>query len=327
MPNRKLPANEIILALYRSGLSSGEIAERHNVAHATVASFLRRIGEPRRNTQEAAALRTLHGRTNPARFWLGKKQPKEMIEKRVSQIRGDKHWLWGKNLKPVSREWLYEKYVTDGLSTYQIAKMVERNPKNVWTWLRDFGIPLRKREWSTESNTQPYHDKEWLTTEYVTKQRSAEDIAKQFGVTGANIFFYLIHAGIQRRSMDQIRAIKHWGSPGAANGMFGKRGAELANWKGGVTPERQAFHSSLEWASMSRAVWKRDKARCQRCNLRQETKLPPFHIHHIVTFAVRELRAEPTNLVLLCHPCHRFVHSRKNTENLFIRQDEERRSH
>jgi len=34
------------------------------------------------------------GKRQPARAWLGKKQPPEMVERRISKIRGDKHWLW-----------------------------------------------------------------------------------------------------------------------------------------------------------------------------------------------------------------------------------------
>ena len=94
MPNRKLPPNEIIVAEYRSGMSCGEIAELHNVRPVTVQSLLSRIGEPRRTNAEAAKIRTDRGRTNPSRFWLGKKQSPEMVEKRVSKIRGENHYLW-----------------------------------------------------------------------------------------------------------------------------------------------------------------------------------------------------------------------------------------
>jgi predicted HNH restriction endonuclease len=45
-----------------------------------------------------------------------------------------------------------------------------------------------------------------------------------------------------------------------------------------------------------------------------------FHIHHVVSFMVRELRAEPDNLVLLCKKCHLFVHSRKNKTSEFIKE-------
>jgi len=43
-----------------------------------------------------------------------------------------------------------------------------------------------------------------------------------------------------------------------------------------------------------------------------------FHVHHIVSFAVRELRAAVSNLALLCEDCHRFVHSNANTACEFL---------
>jgi len=94
MPKRKLPPNEEVVAMYRSGMSCGEIAEKCNVAPVTVTSLLRRIGEPRRSAAEAAQVRNERGRTKKVRYWQGKKQSPEMVEKRVSKIRGEKHYMW-----------------------------------------------------------------------------------------------------------------------------------------------------------------------------------------------------------------------------------------
>ena len=47
----------------------------------------------------------------------------------------------------------------------------------------------------------------------------------------------------------------------------------------------------------------------------------PFHIHHVVSFADKELRAEPSNLVLLCEACHQFVHSRENLTREYLPQE------
>ena len=80
--------------MYRSGLSSGEIAEICNVALMTVIGCLRRLGEPRRSADEAARVRVANGRGKTASYWLGKTQPPEMVEKRISKIRGEAHYLW-----------------------------------------------------------------------------------------------------------------------------------------------------------------------------------------------------------------------------------------
>jgi hypothetical protein len=39
---------------------------------------------------------------------------------------------------------------------------------------------------------------------------------------------------------------------------------------------------------------------------------------YIVSFAVVELRCDMDNLVLLCHSCHRFVHSKNNTAREYL---------
>jgi len=39
-----------------------------------------------------------------------------------------------------------------------------------------------------------------------------------------------------------------------------------------------------------------------------------------VSFAVRELRAVVDNLVLLCRPCHLWVHSNANTQKLYLKE-------
>ena len=162
-------------------------------------------------------------------------------------------------------------------------------------------------------------NKEWLENEYITKQRSMSDIAEQMGVTENAIHYWARKHGIKTRSMQEIRSIKHWGSEGESNGMYGRRGADNPRWKGGVTPERQAFYTSREWIDAIKIVWKRDQAICQRCGKKQVYKERKFHIHHIVPFAdARDLRCDPNNLVLLCHKCHSWVHSKKNNEGLFI---------
>jgi hypothetical protein len=160
---------------------------------------------------------------------------------------------------------------------------------------------------------QPFREADWLEREYVQLKRSAGDIAREFGVGDTAIHFWLKRHSISTRSVSEARALKHWGAAGSANPMFGKRGPEVPSWRGGCTPERQAFHGSQEWADASMAVWRRDAGTCRRCALNangaSDTK---FDVHHIVPFAVREMRATVSNLVLLCRPCHRFVHSKRN---------------
>lgn len=218
---------------------------------------------------------------------------------------------WQRTQKPIDREKLFKLYTQDRLGTYQIAQTVGRDPKRVYEWLKDYGIKRRRRQWDTASGKKPYHHKAWLWHEYVNNRRSAKEIARQFGVHENNILFFLAKHGIPRRKMDQIRAVKYWGASGPDNPMYGKRGASTPNWKGGVTPERQAFYQSEAWKCACKTVWKRDKATCQRCGVFADGGVG-MHVHHIVSFAVQASRADASNLVLLCQACHSFIHSSAN---------------
>jgi len=162
---------------------------------------------------------------------------------------------------------------------------------------------------------KPYWDKSWLESEYTDKGRSSSEIAADFGVTEAAIIFWLRKHGINRRSMSEVRGVKRWGASGESNPMYGKCGSDNANWKGGCTPERQAFYSSTEWARASLEVWRRDKGICSRCGATNVK----MHIHHIVSFSVKELRSSIDNLVLLCVDCHHFVHSKNNVNSEFLK--------
>ena len=95
MPNRKVPPKEILQALYAEGRSAREIAEHLGLNPITVASALLREGISVRTPSETKALQRERGiKTKAGRYWLGKKQPRDMVERRVEKIRGENHYLW-----------------------------------------------------------------------------------------------------------------------------------------------------------------------------------------------------------------------------------------
>lgn len=206
-----------------------------------------------------------------------------------------------KRAKPVDRDWLYEKYIVEGLDCVAIGKMVNRDPKSVWNWLVDFGIPTRPR--GSYFASQPWFSFWMHAGDSPMKGRklSAEtrkimsDIAKAKG----------------RVPFD----------PAVGSYMKGRKGADVPSWRGGVTPERQAFYSSQEWKAVVPMVWARDRKTCQHCGrVHGREDRGKFDIHHIVSFECRELRAELSNLVFLCEACHYWVHSNNNVDHLFIKE-------
>jgi thymidylate synthase (FAD) len=195
-----------------------------------------------------------------------------------------------------SRVWCEQKYLAEGLGCPEIGHLVERDPKTVHYWLRKHGIPTRQRG----ADVRQHFPKGTQTRLGIKHTQEAIEKVRQ--------------ASLDRGAVPYLRNGVHFNK--------GKRGAVVANWNGGVTPERQTFYRSDEWKAAVKAVWKRADAKCERCGLDHRTidrKAAKFHIHHIVSFAVKELRCDVDNLVLLCRPCHLWVHSNANTERQFIK--------
>lgn len=196
---------------------------------------------------------------------------------------------WQLTQKPVDREWLYQKYIIEAMDCTQIAKLVSRDPKRVWEWLKEYGIPTRKRGTTGNGkNARPM----------LGKHHSSKTIAL-----------------MKEKCIGRV--------PHNADGthpMKGRKGSDHPVWKGGHTPERNSFYGTPEWKEAIKAVWKRDNATCQRCGLhKSEARDIDFDIHHIVGFANIGLRCEVSNLVLLCEPCHYWVHSRANINKEWIK--------
>lgn len=191
------------------------------------------------------------------------------------------------------RDLLIDLYVAQQLDCVQIGAMVQRDPTSIHHWLTKLEIPTRPRG----SN----HKQNLLQGQRVGFRHSEQ--SKEV----------IRAASIARGAVPYLRGGVHFNK--------GKRGAVVHNWKGGITPERQAFYRTDQWKHAVAFVWHREDAHCQQCGLDYrdvDRNTERFHIHHIVPFEVVELRTEPTNLALLCNPCHYFAHSKRNLLALFL---------
>jgi 5-methylcytosine-specific restriction protein A len=199
----------------------------------------------------------------------------------------------------LSQEFLTQKYIVEKLSMVDIGKMVDRDPKTILFWMRKYGIPRRPRGFDVKQQFKKGQES-WMKG----KHHSEETKEK------------LRQADLAMGKVPYLKNGVHW--------LKGKHGADTPSWKGGTTPERQLFYSSLEWKAAFSSVWERDKGICQRCGTSSNEPSDyqnRFHVHHIASFdRAKELRADPNNLVILCLKCHRFVHSKKNTKGEFIKK-------
>lgn len=196
-----------------------------------------------------------------------------------------------------NKDWLFDQYITKKKSCDEIALNQKRDAKTIWSWVVRFGIPTRKRGAESSGGTFRTGHKKGVGRIHTkeTKNKIREARLKDGHVP------YLNKNGV------------HW--------LKGIKGELHPNYKGGLTPERQSFYSSENWSEVVKKVWKRDNAICQLCKKHHNTEKNRgnFHIHHIVSFQVIELRSELSNLVLLCKECHRWVHSKKNINKLLIK--------
>jgi hypothetical protein len=194
------------------------------------------------------------------------------------------------------KEWLKREYVDNRRTANDIALSENRDAKTIWSWLKKFGIPTRPRGAESSPGTfKKGHLKG------VGRKHTEETKAK-----------------IRDASIADGRV--PWGK-GNEPYWKGKTGESHPSYKGGLTPERQSVYSSQEWVDAVKKVWARDNATCQRCGKHHNTAETrgTFHVHHVVSFQVKELQTEPSNLVLLCRDCHKFVHSKKNINKIFIK--------
>lgn len=195
-----------------------------------------------------------------------------------------------------SKEWLINEYITKKRTCNDIAKELNKDPKTIWSWLRKNEIPTRSRGGDSSSGSFKKGSNLWLGKKHKPETK-----------------YKIREARIKDGHVPYLRNGEHW--------LKSVEKKVHPNYKGGLSPERQSFYSSKEWSEAIKQVWKRDNAICQKCgkNHNEEKNRGNFHIHHLVSFQVRELRSEVSNLILLCKDCHRWVHSKKNINKEFLK--------
>jgi len=236
-------------------------------------------------------------------YWNNQLTYDEMVEKSNSTYSKIKHWMQKYNIKGRTE------------SKNDVLRYDKHNlpRKGDGRFLKGHSYHYKEEK--------PFWNKKWLYNEYIIKQKPAKKIADEQGCNENNILHFLEKHNIRRRSTSEVRKIHFWGMSGKDNPMYGIKGEQAPNWRGGITPERQSFYASEEWKRACSNVWKRDNGICQRCgdNWRY-LPLHHLHVHHIISFEVKEYRADVDKLLLLCKKCHFWVHSKKNKKGEYIKE-------
>src|SRR5512140_1558019 len=124
----------------------------------------------------------------------------------------------------LDRDWLYQKYAVEGLSTYDIAKLVHRDPKRVYEKLIDFGIPTRPRGLNLKGGDN-YMSQPGAIDPFTGHKHTKETRE--------------ILSAKASRPKPYLR--------GKRNGMSSRTGKSNPNYKDGSTPERQRVYSTRQW--------------------------------------------------------------------------------
>lgn len=202
-----------------------------------------------------------------------------------------------KRARLLTKEQLHEMYVIQGMSAVDIGLSIGRDSKSVWNWMKDFGIQTRPRGSDDRQHFKIGHD--------ICKGRVITDDHKE--------------KLRQARFADGSKGLF---KPNGDHVLKGRKGKDHPSWQGGSTPIRQSFYASDEWKAACVKVWHRTDAKCEKCGLDHRTidrNKVKFHVHHIYSFTrYPDLRADENNLALLCAPCHRWVHSKANTDKEWI---------
>jgi hypothetical protein len=193
--------------------------------------------------------------------------------------------VWQRRQKPVDEAWLRRKYLIEKMSAPDIAAIVNRNSKQVWQWLKGYGIPTRPRGSNASANLN----------------------------SGRNPGFKLSASHKAKLRADRLRDGHFPKQPDGSPYWKGKTGSSHPSWNGGNTPERQTFYSSDEWNAARKQAYTNDGGSCRRCGASKD-----LDIHHIFPFPIVHLRAQVWNLCVLCKTCHRFVHGLRNTDREFL---------
>ena len=69
-----------------------------------------------------------------------------------------------------------------------------------------------------------FWDRDFMYNLYVNQKKSSKEIAEMFGITAAAVQYWLRKQNIKRRNTSEVRKLKHWGSSGMDNPMYGKYG-------------------------------------------------------------------------------------------------------
>ena len=191
-----------------------------------------------------------------------------------------------------NKDYLIENYIKKRLDMEVIGKLNNVSGNTVGRWLNKFGIKKRPFQGYGDLN---YWNKEWLYKEYIKKQRSACDIAREFKC-GDDVI-------IRRLKAFQIpvRGSRSWWTLKSKEKQSkSQSGSKNPMWRGGVSDKITEIRRSPKMKKWCRTIFERDNFQCKICGNNKD--LNAHHIYPIGYFP--DLILEINNGITLCKECH-----------------------
>jgi hypothetical protein len=103
-----------------------------------------------------------------------------------------------------NKEWLYDQYITQGKTTYEISQELSCGASTVQHWLRRHEIPIRDcSSCHLESSAQLLGNEDWLRDQYLVQIKSASKIASEIGCQQETVSRYLHKYNIPLRTQSE----------------------------------------------------------------------------------------------------------------------------
>lgn len=223
-----------------------------------------------------------------------------------------------------NKDWLLQKYITEQLSTSQIADLLEVSNVTIQNWLRKHDIELRsqadslKIRYKNGSLNNPNLGKK-------SSKETREKISKNHAdVSGTNNPMFG-KSGPLSPNFGKIRSKEHCLKLSKA--LTGRKRPNVSKeknpfWKGGITPLVLQIRNSVQGKTWRQQVFERDNFICKACGYTKGKVLNAHHIKHLaVILHEYEIKTfdealkcdilwNPINGITLCKECHVYEHEK-----------------
>lgn len=288
------------------GYSIPELSELWNVSQGGLYYWMRKLGIPIETTRTHGITPIQRSCDNPCsnKEWLqeqfcGMGKPLSQIAREAGcTYHTARYWLRKHEIPITSggfnrpdepdywdKDWLYDQYVTQGKTRYEIACECDVVFAVIERWMRRFEIPTR----------DPLHDVPWrqkdVLQDLVDTGLNAREIAEELGCERTTIATWIEALGVR---------YEKYASDGTGND---------------TTEQFRNCYALEKWRQ---AVLQRDNWACQMPGCGERDGL--LHAHHIKRFdSFPDGRFDVSNGITLCDNCHRLTYGKEEDFELLFK--------